>query len=143
MFDDSYMVALAARRGLSFKPHKLNRHLFGGSKTVNFSELTEDQVHNKELRHYIERNAMWTVLAHFARRIGNCLEVEIALSPERKHVVVVWTNYNMGPTYALYEGWREGGWEGVKEFLDDAMNECLPPETERSELLWWWPVIQS
>ena len=142
-FDDSYMLALAARRGLSFKPHRTIRHLFGGRETVKFSELTEDHFRNEELIHSLERIARSKVLVYFAGQTGTCLKVETAISPERKSVVVVWTNYDMGPTYALYEGWREGGWRGVKQFLDDAMNECLPYGAARSELLWWWPMKRS
>ena len=143
MFDDSYMVALAARRGLSFKPHKLNRHLFGGRETFKFSELTEEHYQNEELIQSLEYIALWKVLAYFASRTGTMLQVETAISPKRKSVIVLWTNYNMGPTFALYEGWREGGWKGVKQFLDDAMNECLPYGAARSELLWWWPMKRS
>ena len=71
------------------------------------------------------------------------LQVESAISSERKSVIVLWTNYDMGRMYAFFEERREGGWKGVKKFLDDAMNECLPHGAARSELLWWWPLKQS
>ena len=143
MFDDSYMLALAARRGLSFKPGRHTRHLFGGRETFKYSDLTEEHFRNERLIQSLQRMATMAVLVHFSGRTGTCVEAQSVISPGRKSVVVVWTNYDMGPTYALFEGWREGGWNGVKKFLDDAMNECLPPGAERTELLWWWPVIQS
>ena len=140
IFDDSYMLALAARRRLSFKQHKRIRHLFGGDETFNFGDLTEEHFRNEELMDTLRTIALSKALIYFAGTTGTCLEVETVPSPRWQRVLVVWTNYNMGSTYTLYEEWREGGWKKMKKFLNDAMNECLPPGTEREELLWWWPM---
>ena len=141
-FDDSYMLALAARRGLSFKPHRTIRHLFGGRETVKFSELTEDHFRDEELIHSLERIARSKVLVYFAGQTGTSLKVETAISPERKSVVVVWTNYDMHRKHRLYDtfhmGVRKGGWKMMKEFLQEAMNEGLPAGVEPSEPMWWW-----
>ena len=142
MFDDSYMVALAARRGLSFEPAPYVRHLFGGRKTFNYSELTEAHFCDEDLMHAVQHMATSDVLDYFASEMGSFPKVEYAISPGCKSVLVAWTNFDMGTAYAAYER-RRGGWKKVREFLDKEMYECLSPGAERCEPLWWWPMLRS
>ena len=142
MFDDSYMLALASRRGLSFEPGPHTRRLLGGHETFNFSDLTEEHFRNERLMRSLQSTAEWVVLLHFKSQTGLSFQVESAASPY-KRVLVAWTNYDMGTTYASYDERRVGGWMSVKEFLDKEMNECLPSGTGRCELVWWWPTLLS
>ena len=108
MFDDSYMLALASRRGLSFEPGPHTRRLLGGHETFNFSDLTEEHFRNERLMRSLQSTAEWVVLLHFKSQTGLSFQVESAASPY-KSVLVAWSNYDMGTTYASYDERGVGG----------------------------------
>ena len=69
----------------------------------------EEHFRNEELVDTLRIIALSKVLIYFSGTTGPCLKVETVPSPGWQCVLIVWTNYNMGSTYTLYEEWREGG----------------------------------
>ena len=60
------------------------------------------------------------------------------LSQRWMTMYALWTNYDIKQKYSVFKAVTD--WEKVETFMDELLNECLPPDSERSEPLWWWSV---
>ena len=136
------MLQLARRRRLTFRVGEHSHRYFGNVDTYNFADLTEEHLTNKQLQELLHILARFAVIDYLRDSLHFCPEVERPYAPDRKNVLVVWTNYDVHRKYRAYDtlhmGVRNGGWKKMRRFLREAMNECLPAGSEPSRPMWWW-----
>ncbi|KAI0747556.1 hypothetical protein C8Q74DRAFT_1312168, partial [Fomes fomentarius] len=122
--------------------HKLSILLCGvlrqrlGKEYLTYGELTEAELEDKSLQHYIKGTLVVTVRGHLEQLAGVKLSYGVPYTDKYPEMFVVWDNYNIE---ARHDAIEEAGLE-VKEvlsILDDAMTDC-GHETER---LWWYDFL--
>ena len=66
------------------------------------------------------------------------IRVERMLSERWSGMFALWTNYDIKEKYPVFK--LTAKWSKVKKFMNELLNEGLPPDSERSEPLWWWSM---
>ena len=132
------MLDYARRHRLVFDVYTRYRKRFGGKELYNYGDLTDEDLADEELFLTLRRAATRDVMTSFREKVGaTCLRLENPVSRKWTWMLVLWSTDDYVETYSVYE--RRGTWEKVKNFIDDALNECLPEDGERrTSLEWWW-----
>ena len=135
---EEYMIDYARRHRLVFNVSLHHRKRFGGREQYNYGDLTDDDLADEKLFLSLRRHAKYDVMMWFLTEVGATnLKMESPASRKWKCMLVLWDTRNYEETYATYQG--RGSWERVKNFIDDALNECLPEGCERrTSLEWFW-----
>ena len=104
----------------------------------NYGDLTDEDLMDEKLLLSLRRCATLDVMMFFLDEVGATnLKCESPASRKWKRMLVLWDTRDYEETYDTYQ--RRGTWERVRNFIDDALNECLPEGCERrTSLEWWW-----
>lgn len=130
------MLDYARRHRLKFTVCAHRRAQFEGKEEFNFGDLTDDHLADEGLVQHLQRMATTRVRVHFAEA-GACLDIDRPLSLEWDTMFVLWSTHDYEKKHHMYTA--VGTWSEVKQFVDDALNECLPEGCERrTSLEWWW-----
>ena len=79
---------------------------------------------------------------HFIDEVGAHMTIHRPLSQEWKMMLALWTNYDIDQKRARFEA--TNSWKKVYWFIEDSLNENLPPGVERrTSLQWWWTFDSS
>ena len=135
---EDYMLEYARRHRLVFNVYPSQRHRFGGKEKYNYGDLTDDDLADEKLFLALRRRAIFDVMMWFLVKVGATnLKFESPVSREWNWMLVLWDTRDYEEAFATYQAL--GRWERVKNFIDDALNECLPEGCERrTSLEWWW-----
>ena len=135
-FKDDYLVEYAKRHRLSFETDPKHQEWLGcPTLEFNFADVTEAHYQRKNVANYLRLMARLVVIPKFCRATGQRLEVGRPFSLKYPKILYMWTNYNMDDEYDDFG--RPDRYDKVVNFLNTAMNECLP-EGKKTELQWWW-----
>ena len=130
------MLELARRRRLTFPVQSRFRRRFGCCHRFNFGDLTEEDAN---LRPYLDGAALREVCDYIYENTCVNVVVKSPISTRWRVMLVLWTNYDMEEKRRLSQA-VGSKWEKVRDFMDEAMNECSSPGSDRSEPLWWWSM---
>ena len=124
-----------------FKVLPFHYEHFNGQDEYNFGNLTYEHLSNAQLRDFFLRIATRAVIMHFITEVGAHLTIRRPLSHEWEMMLALWTNYDIDQKFAVFKA--TNSWKKVYWFIEDALNECLPPGVERRTLLQWWWTFDS
>ncbi|PIL36475.1 hypothetical protein GSI_00164 [Ganoderma sinense ZZ0214-1] len=134
-FKADYLVDYAKRHRLSFETDAKHQEWLGcPTLEFNFADVTEAH-YQRENVNYLRIMARITVLPELMRGSKHPLWIGRPLSFKYSKILYMWTNYNMDEE--CDDCGRPDRYDKVIDFLDTAMNECLP-EGQKSKLQWWW-----
>ena len=120
-----------------FKVLPFHYEHFNGQDEYNFGNLTYEHLSDAQLRDFLLEMAIEAVTLHFVKEVGALLIIHRPLSLEWKMMLALWTNYDEEEKFAVFKA--TNSWKKVYWFIEDALNECLPPGVERrTSLQWWW-----
>ena len=120
-----------------FKVYPLYSERFNGQDEYNFGDLTYEHLSDAQLRKLLLGMATNAVIMHFIDEVGARLTVHRPLSQEWNMMLALWTNYDIDQKFARFRA--TNSWKKVFWFIEDALNESLPPGVERrTSLQWWW-----
>ena len=137
-FDRSRFLDIARRRRLTFDVEPCYRRRLDSSDTFNFGDLTEDHLSKPKLVEYLHNAAFVFLYSYILQQTHAQFTIRPMLSSRWKSMFALWTNYDIKEKYSTFKVLTK--WPKVKKFMNEILNEGLPPGSERSEPLWYWSV---